>query len=131
MEQLGAVVRRRDNVAIALSVANALETMRPLDVPAAPVPSNELAELLDRRGPGTVPDHLGAAFAAYNAALMARYEARGENERRLRTVLWAEQCLREAGRIEHATVRRFCRTIWGIEAPASACVAERWAQAQR
>src|SRR5215510_12034274 len=88
------LLRSQDVVAIARSVLNALETMRPINVPPMPVPSDELCALLDKRTPGTVPEHMAAEFTAYEQAMLRRYNARAENDRRLRTLLWAEQCLR-------------------------------------
>ncbi len=125
------VVRDRDVVAIAVSILHALDTMQPCPVPAAPVPSNELAELLDKYTPGSVPQHLGAEFELYDSAMQRRYRARSENERRLGSLLWAEQCLREHDRAEHEVIRAFNRDYWGVEEPASADCSVRWGQAHQ
>jgi len=131
MERLAAiqVVHVRDVLAIATSILHALDTLRPIPVPGAPVPSNELAGLLDKREPAIVPSHMGAEFALYDEALMRRARARSENERRLATVLWAEQCLRAAGDSGHETLHRFARAHYGMTEPASADCSERWRQA--
>lgn len=118
----------RDTLAIALQVAEALDQMRPLHVPAAPVPSAELAQLLDRREPASVPEHMKAEFTMYGDAISRRIWTRSENERRLDTLLWAEQRLRAAGHPEHEFVRAFTQRHWGVRAEASECCAERWAQ---
>lgn len=129
MERLADVPKQAlDLMGVALGIASGLDLMRPLEVPAAPVPSAELAELLDRRQPVSVPDHMGAEFAMYDAARNRRQQARSENERRLGVVLWAEQYLREHGQPEHQLVRDFNRRCWGVADEASADVAVRWAQ---
>jgi hypothetical protein len=120
----------RDTLAIALQVAEALDTQRPLHVPPMPVPSDELAQLLDRRDLGTVPEHMRAEFTAYADAISRRYYTRSENRRRLDTLLWAEQCLRAHGNAEHEFVRAFTQRHWGVRDEASECCAERWAQAR-
>lgn len=124
------LIRTQDVLAIARSVLMALDTMRPIPVPPMPVPSDELCALLDKRTPGSVPEHMQAEFSAYEQAMLRRYNARAENERRLRTSLWAEQCLRERGDAEHIQIRRFNRDQWGMTEPAAADVSLRWAQSR-
>lgn len=124
------LIRSQDVLAIARSVLNALDTMRPVPVPAMPVPSDELCALLDKHTPTSVPEHMAAEFTAYEQAMLRRYNARGENERRLRTLLWAEQLLRERGEADHIQLRRFNRDHWGMTEPAAADIALRWAQSR-
>lgn len=130
--ELAAVVnllRSNDVVALARSVMNALETMRPIVVPPAPVPSDKLCKVLDG-GPCAVPEELSAEFEAYRCAMLRRHNAREENARRVRSCLWAEQCLREHNQPEHVVMRKFNRDQWGLLEPAAADIALRWAQAQ-
>lgn len=133
MEHVTAAVQAVDPldlIAVAIDILQALELMRPVPIPAAPVPSAELAALLDHRQPVSVPQHMGAEFALYDAGIQRRYRARSENERRIGVTLWAEQYLREHGRAEHKTLREFNRKHWGVAEPASADIALRYAQAR-
>lgn len=130
MSGLFATLRSRDPVQLALQIARTLQDLEPCDVPILPLRSVELGELLDARTPGTVPEHLRQEYAAWSDAVLARSNAKGENVRRLRGGLWAEQCLR--GRpdcqYEHARLVTFHREIWGLSEPAAADAAEREAQ---
>lgn len=123
-------LRKRDTVAIALTVLHSCDELRPLAVPRIAQPSNELAALLDARTPRNVPEELKAEFKAWHATRMARMEAKAENLRRIRTTLWAEQCLRRHQRQEHEVIRAFNRDVWFIHESASGDIAAREAQAR-
>lgn len=120
-------IAQRDIVSIALKVLHAIDTLEPVEVPRALVPSPKLRELLDGH-PCTVPDEQKDEHAAYVAARDARAQAKQENVRRLRATLWAEQCLRANRKQEHEVLRAFNRDVWGVHESASRDMAEREAQ---
>lgn len=119
------ILRKRDPVQIALSTFHERETLRPVDVPSLPVPSEALETVLRARTPSTVDKDLRAEHGAYCKARDKRIGAKAENARRLRTSLWAEQCLRAAGKPEHRLMRAFNMQAWGMQEPASDDVAVR------
>ena len=120
--------KRIDRDAIALEVLHSLDTMQPMDVPQLRLPSAQLQKLLDLRNPVSCPEELTLELEQFANSRLARANAKGENERRLRTLLWAEQWLRAAGRAEHCLLRDFNREAWGVNESASRDIAEREAQ---
>lgn len=120
--------KRLDFEQVALEVVHSLDTMQPMDVPPVPQPSAALQKALDKKPPESVPEDLELELQHFANARMARANARGENVRRLRSLLWAEQYLRVRGRQEHELVRAFNREVWGVCDAASSDIAEREAQ---
>lgn len=116
---LFSVLTGRDPTQLALLIARNLPDLQPCDVPTLPVLSDALAELVHARTPSSVPEHLREEHDAWTAAVLARSNAKGENVRRLRAGLWAEQCLRMRDRPEHARLRAFHREAWGLTEPAA------------
>jgi hypothetical protein len=117
-----------DSVSVALETMHACELMEPMAIPEMPSLSPELFELVNAPMPSSVPKQLRPEFDAYVNARTQRANARGENERRLRTLLWAEKTLRDHARDEHEVLRAFNRDVWGVTEPAASDVAAMEAQ---
>lgn len=113
------VLRARDPAVIALRTASEREGLRPVDVPALPMLSEELDKLMGAQMPTTVPEALRNEHRRYCQAREARANAKAENKRRLRTLLWCEAELRKHKRSEHIAVRYFNRKAWGMTEPVS------------
>src|SRR5262245_41334313 len=128
--ELVGLLKSNNLIGIALSILHGLDDMYPQTVPPRPVPSAELCAALDKRPAGSIPEELSAEFEMFHSAMLRRHDALAENERLIRTLLWAEQYLRENGRPEHEIVRAFNRDHWGVSEPASADIRVRWAQAK-
>lgn len=127
-------IRARDQVTLAISVLHAIESLAPIEVPRVPPMSPELESLMSN-GPKTLPEgtdtatvRLRAEHEGYCAKLLTRAGVKSENERRVRSTLWAEQCLRKHGHEEHEVLRAFNRDVWGVNESASRDIAEREAQ---
>lgn len=112
-------------VHLAMRALRERDLLRPVDVPPEATCGPELQELMEAHSPSTVPKELRQEHAAYCCARDARIGAKAENARRLRTSLWAEQCLRHAGRDEHRLLRAFNMEAWGIQGLAPYDFAER------
>lgn len=107
-------LHKRDPVQLAMLTFQERETLRPVEIPLLPRRSQALEKLMNADRPSTVPEELRDERDAYCAARDARIHAKAENARRLRSSLWAEQCLRKAGKSEHHLLRAFNKQTWGV-----------------
>lgn len=112
---------------MAMATLHDIDNLGPLDVPSVPTRSPQLRDVMDK-GPQPVPDMLKDEHGVWCSAVMARANAKSENRRRLRSTLWAEQCLRRHRRQEHTVLREFNVTIWGVAESASIDYSQREAQ---
>jgi hypothetical protein len=132
-------IRARDVVKIALDVLHEIDNLGPLAIPGIPMRSENLLKCMNLYPPRSIGEGVDFKTEAdkqavieehkvYCEAVMARVEAKGENKRRLRSTLWAEQLLRSHQRQEHEVLRAFNRDEWHVRESASLDVAEREAQ---
>lgn len=115
-------------IEVALQVLHSVDVMGRMDVPALPPLSPRLHALVTASRPSSVPPELKSEFEQFANARLMRANAKGENVRRLRSLLWAEAKLREAGRDEWTVLREFNGFEWGVEYPASFDYSDREAQ---
>lgn len=129
-------IRTRDVVAIALEVLRELDNLVPAEIPVVPPRSLELEKAMAMWPPRSVGEDVEEKnkqpfieeHRRYCQAVLDRAGAKAENLRRLRTTLWAEQCLRSHKRPEHEVLRAFNRDEWFVPESAAIDVAEREAQ---
>lgn len=117
--------------AIALGVMHSIDTMNPIELPPLPGRTTELYKLTSGNAPHNVPEHLSVEFDGWSNAIKMRANARAENTRRLRTLLWAEMRLRSQGFAEHEVLRAFNRDVWAVPDAARSDFSERDAQLAR
>ena len=112
-------LRAKTPLDAAFDTLHAIDTMNPMDMPLLPGRSVELMEVMRKSPAVSVPPHLKSEFLGYVNAVKQRANTRGENTRRLRTLLWAEALLRSSGYEEHEVLRDFNRDVWMVPDAAS------------
>lgn len=112
---------------IAMSTMHALDSLKPVPVPRRLEFSDP--KVIDKwRIGGSIPDALQPEFKGWLAHTEERITALSENERRLRTTLWAHAELEKHGKRDFAQLlARFHRENWRIAA-VSGDIAERETQ---
>lgn len=107
----------RTGVDCAIEVLHSVDLLHPMRVPERFRCSPQLATILADPAQRVPPD-VRVEFDDYISARQRRTNATEENERRLRTLLWAEAKLRANKRDEWTLLRDFNRTYWGVAEPA-------------